>query len=237
MMAGRTHLDDLLELLRTQSQGHNISVRSTSTISDDNNISENNDTLCIQNEPKTPEQLSKLVIKNLSSSSLKKRQIKATNCKYCSRFKFSREQLEMHLKESDTCYLLYLRQEKVNCIDGLLLKLFRCMSCEAQGKFQLKKHVDQNKKCLRFFQERFKCQNWNEVKAYIIKVLRPSHSSRSSCKRRLENSMLIAKKKNSITVTQGLNKFRKDVSLANYRLCVSCDQFFLNSGIDSLSQP
>ena len=229
IMTDKTPLDYLVEFLDTPSSNDNSSIRGTNNVSTENYANEDYDRPNGINGPKTPEQLSKLAIKNLSSSSLKKRQIKASNCKYCSRFQFSREQVETHLKQSETCFLLYLRHEKLNCMDGLLLKLFRCMGCGAQGSFQLKKHVEQNEKCLNYFKNRFQCQNWTDIRTYIIKVLRPSNPSRSSCKRKLENS-LSSKKKDSVTVTQALNNFRKDVSLANYRLCVSCDQFFLNSG-------
>ena len=225
IMAARQPLDDLLELLVTPTESDN-----NVDIIDDTDDIPNLENSQHSNEPITPKKLTKLTIKNLSSTSVKKIQKKQTNCKFCSKFKFSREQVEKHLNESETCFLLYLRQERVNCMDGILLKLYRCMCCGAQGKFQLKKHVEQNAKCLNFFETRFKCKTWKEVNAVIIKLLRPSHPSRSSCKRKLENTLMATKRKNAVTVTQGLNKFRKDISLANYRLCVCCHQFFLNSG-------
>ena len=207
IMTTREPIDYLLDLIATQAESDNNSARTTQG---------------------TPERLTTLRIKNLSTSSLKKRQKKSTNCRYCAKFKFSREQIESHLAEYETCYLLYLREEKVRDINGILLKLFRCISCGAQGKFQLKKHLGENGKCLKFYQERFQAENWNEIKTIMFNLLRSSYASRSSVKRRLEYSY--PKKKDSITVIQALNKFRKDVSLANYRLCVSCDQFFLESG-------
>ena len=223
-MASREPIDYLLEALEDDSEDEITDVSEIVTVSANNRSSH-------QSTPiSSPNHLSKLGVKNLSSSSLKKRQKKSTNCKFCIRFKFSREQLEQHFKDSETCCLLYMRQEKVNTIDGIFLKIYKCMSCETKGNFQLKRHLDQNIRCMRFFQNRFKCQDWNEIKSYIIRVTRSSYPSRSVAKRRLDNAMISSKKKDGKTIIDGLNSFQKDTSLANWRLCVICSQFFLNSG-------
>ena len=54
------------------------------------------------------------LVKLLSSSSLKRKQHKYTNCLYCSRFCFSRKQTETHLRQSELCQALYMRKEKVH---------------------------------------------------------------------------------------------------------------------------
>lgn len=77
----------------------------------------------------------------LSSSSLKKKQIKSVACRYCNRFKFGRKQIEDHLNQFEVCLALYEREFKVKSLDAVLSKMFRCISCGAQGNFQLKRHL------------------------------------------------------------------------------------------------
>ena len=78
------------------------------------------------------------MVKFLSSSSLKKRQIKTSNCKYCVRFCHSRRQVQSHLEESEMCQALSFRLYHVTQIDAVLIKIFRCIACGEQGTFQLK---------------------------------------------------------------------------------------------------
>ena len=54
-------------------------------------------------------------------------------------------------------------------------------------------------------------------------------------KRRLENAAYRAKRRDAKTVTDSLNEFRKQVCVANYRLCVLCNQFFLNNSAIEIS--
>ena len=77
----------------------------------------------------------------LRTSSLKKRIMKAAHCQFCVRFRFSRLQMETHLNESKLCLSLYLRYMKVNEMDAVLLKIFRCIACSTKGTFQLKRHL------------------------------------------------------------------------------------------------
>ena len=68
-MTDKTPLDCLLELLQTPSSNEANSMGSTNIGSDGIYGTENCETADNINEPKTPENLSKLAIKNLSSSS------------------------------------------------------------------------------------------------------------------------------------------------------------------------
>ena len=36
---------------------------------------------------------------------------------------------------------MYMRENHVNKLESVLLKLFKCLSCESNGKFQLKRHL------------------------------------------------------------------------------------------------
>ena len=99
------------------------------------------DNICA-NRPSTPPSLqSPRLAKFLTSSSLKRRQFKPSHCKYCSRFRNNRQQVEEHLRDSELCLSLYLREFKVNKLEAILMKLYRCISCGAGGTFQLKRHL------------------------------------------------------------------------------------------------
>ena len=80
-------------------------------------------------------------VKFLSSSSLKKRLKKTTNCRFCVRFQFNRDQVETHLKQSELCFNLYARQFRVHSLDSVLVKLYKCMGCSSTGNFQLKREA------------------------------------------------------------------------------------------------
>ena len=52
--------------------------------------------------------------KLLSTSSVKRKQHKHTNCLFCPRFCFCRKQIEAHLKESELCQALYMRKGMIH---------------------------------------------------------------------------------------------------------------------------
>ena len=80
---------------------------------------------------------------------------------------------------------------------------------------------------MRYYQTRFNVETWIQIKVKMFNLTRSSLPSSSKAKRKLQNEYCRGKKKESITVTQGLNDFKKQVALSNYRLCVICDQYFL----------
>ena len=65
------------------------------------------------------------------------------------------------------------------------------------------------------------------MKTILINLTRPARASRTSLKRKLENAAFASRKKDVKTVTQSYNDYRQSISLCNYRLCVVCEQFFL----------
>ena len=111
-----------------------------------------------------------------------------------------------------------------------MVKLYRCLCCSGTGNFQLKKHLHQNPRCFKYYQGKFEVQSYEEIKSKLFNLSRQSHLSRSKVSRKLENAIHRDKKKNAITVTECLNKFRQQTALSNYRLCISCLQFFMMSG-------
>lgn len=138
IMNVREPIDALIEALSESSQ--------ECSISQDENGSLNNETPDIMSPPSSTVSPASFrrkirIAKTLSSSDLKKKIIKRVNCKFCSRFQYTRAQVEKHLNESPLCQALYYRHLKVNTMEGILIKLFRCIACSSVGTFQLKRHL------------------------------------------------------------------------------------------------
>ena len=232
-MAQRLPIDDLLDCLSQESDVRSTTVTTgaieeTSTSTPPN--SQNHRTL-----PNSPT-LDPKYVKFLSSSSLKKKRKKTAHCKYCHKFTFNREQIENHFKDSELCYNLYLRELRVSCLNGTLVKIFRCVSCSTTGKFQVKRHLECNPICFEFYKRRFNVDSWDSLKNKLINLSRQSFASRSSLRRKLENIQSTNKKKDAKTITQSLNEFRRLTALSNYRLCILCQQYYLDSGAVEVSE-
>ena len=91
--------------------------------------------------------------------------------------------------------------------------------------FLLEAHSD----CFRYYKLRFDVENWPELKVKLHNLTRTSYSSRRSLRRRLEADAYRSRLRDATTVIDSLNKYRKEVSVANYRLCVLCGQFCLET--------
>lgn len=111
MADARLPIDYLIEALSQDSQqnssSQNVGVNAQSTVSN---------SAPTANITRTPTQMTPSTIRRncriakiLGSSSLKKRIKKSANCRFCSKFIFSRPQLESHLSQSELCLALYLR--------------------------------------------------------------------------------------------------------------------------------
>ena len=93
--------------------------------------------------------------------------------------------------------------------------------------FYLSFLADSHPSCLNFYKLRYDVQNWHDLKNKLINLTRHARASRTSLKRKLQDAAFAARKKDAKTITQSINQFRNSVSLANYRLCVLCAQYFL----------
>ena len=60
---------------------------------------------------------------------------------YSTRYKYTRSELETHFEESELCLHLYMRQYYVSKLESVLLKIFKCLACETNGNYQLKRHL------------------------------------------------------------------------------------------------
>lgn len=177
-----------------------------------------------QTNVRTPRAANMDYFKNLSSSSLRKKTCKPIHCFFCFRYNSRRDDIEKHLKESNECFLLYCRKYRVNVLDAVLIKLFKCLACEKNGNFQLKRHLSANENCNQYYKTRFNLLDWEHIKKKITNLCKPSQNNRRSFKRRLENVAYQQRKRMSKTVIESLNCFNKDISLSNYRYCVCCKQ-------------
>ena len=168
--------------------------------------------------PNTYSKRLRLITKNLSSCSLRKYLFKPVHCKFCSKYKLNRSEIESHLKQSETCLNLYLRHLRVNELNAVLVKLFRCLHCGSNGNFQLKRHFEANINCFQYYKEKFNVLTLQQIQTKIANLTRPSNASRSVQRRRLENSQQYDRRRLSTTVTAAFNAFQKQTCLGIFKL-------------------
>ena len=94
----------------------------------------------------------------------------------------------------------------------------------------MKPQLDRNVHCFEYYKTRFNATDWTQIKSKLISLCSPAYASRSSLRRRAVNAAYLQKKKDTKTVTQALNDYKMSTSLANYRLCVKCEEYYLSSG-------
>ena len=137
--------------------------------------------------------------------------------------------MESHLLNSSLCLALYERELHLNSLEGVIIKLYKCLSCGTPGGYQLKRHLEANVDCFTYYKSRFLVNNWTDLKKKLDSLTRASYSSRTSVKRRLEYEASKAKKKSCKTIIESIKSYREEIALANYRLCVKCLQYFLKT--------
>ena len=158
--------------------------------------------------------------KYLSSSSAKK--IKKSHCHFCKR-DVEKLQLEMHLKQSQSCSIRYFRKYKVNTIDAILFEVYDCLYCEKESINRLRDHLNRSPNCLQNYFKKFRKGNIEQLFKKIILVKRQSHKSRQNLSRKMESQKKQRNKENDIkTIETSLNDFRRNIQFGNYKLCVKC---------------
>ena len=177
----------------------------------------------------------RVIVSHLSSSSLKKRKFKLSHCRYCCRVR-GRTDLEKHLKESDVCLNLYLRELRVRSLDAVLMKLFPCLGCDKTGKFYITQHLRQSQQCLQVYQERFHVQDIGSLTKKLRNLSRQSQSSRQNLSRKLENQKAQSKVSSTKTISEAINDYKRNTALSNWRYCCRCGGNFLESGVSELDQ-
>ena len=99
---------------------------------------------------------SELVLRNLSSSSAKRRRVRLAHCQYCNE-DVTRYTFRDHLDESLECRLLYYRATHLKHIEAVALSIYDCLFCEAKfGRIHI--HFDKEPNCLQNFKAMFNLQ-------------------------------------------------------------------------------
>lgn len=88
------------------------------------------------------------------TSPIRKRPRLGTNhCKYCEAV-CSRETLEGHLNQSESCKSSYFEDLRVSNMDAVLSLLFKCIYCK-EGPSKLSFHLNSSPRCLDLYCRRF----------------------------------------------------------------------------------
>ena len=196
----------------SNSASHNSLAMSSSQTSQRDINNAQNVSRGSQSPRETPRRMTQIT-RNLSSSSLRRRTFKPVNCFFCNRYKVNRSQLEEHLNNSITCLNLYQRKFRVKELIAVLLKMYRCICCEAQGSFQLKRHLEINRNCFQYYKDKLQVLDWDQLRKRIINLTRHSQPSRSRTRRRIEYSNYQQRIRAAKTVTESLNSFKRDTAL------------------------
>ena len=91
------------------------------------------------------------VLQYVSSSSAKRRERKIENCHFCARYFNDCQSLKAHLEISPACYACYCRKYKCKSMNGVLIKLYSCISCSKTDNARLSLHLSRNQACLQHY--------------------------------------------------------------------------------------
>ena len=138
----------------------------------------------------------------------------------------TRQSLESHLLSNQTCADLYMREYKVRTLNAMLIKCFPCLNCSITRNFKLKKHLEENQQCLNYYKRKFGAESIDDIIKILRNLQRQSQPSRQPTQRRLNYQN---KEKESITVSEAINNFKRSIALSNYRLCCICHGHYLES--------
>ena len=186
----------------------------------------------VDNQPVLPQQplgttspvsRSPLVAKYISSSSAKRRAIKAENCCFCHQ-DHDRETMEVHLEQNERCRILYSRKFHVKTVDAILSRLYECLFCSSRAP-KLFVHLESNEECRNKYLEKFNVESSRQAVDKVIKLRRTGYKSRRSLSRAVEN--VSAKKKKLIELQKEpaetfLNSHLHRTLYSNYRTCIGC---------------
>ena len=182
----------------------------------------------VDNQPVLPQQPlgtrgSPLIAKYISSSSAKRRAIKAENCCFCHQ-DHDRETMEVHLEQNERCQILYSRKFHVKTVDAILCRLYECLFCSSRAP-KLFAHLESNEECRNKYLEKFDVESSRQAVDKVIKLRRTGYKSRRSLSRAVEN---VSAKKKKIKDLQKeppetfLNSHLQRTLYSNYRTCIGC---------------
>ena len=185
--------------------------------------------------PSSPTYLRELKRKLMDTNEVKKQQKQDTHCKYCSSNQ-DRTTLMAHLQSREYCRMLYLRRCRTESLsDVKALELSDpCFACDNAGFKQLSRHLKKSEKCLKEYREHFNVATHEEVMTKMTKLRETMKPSRGKKARHDQNKKENERKRNNISQVDGINSYRENTSLSNYRTCVVCKGNYLESGAKEL---
>ena len=161
------------------------------------------------------------ILRHLTSSSVKRKKVKDSHCKFCLREK-SALALVDHLRRSRHCSRLYMRIYKVNTLDNLLLKCFSCEMCGEIKHINFSEHLRRKNECLEGYMRQYKLRDIDEIVKRRKKLKRDLAQSRTTAARKLEYKKKKEKDASNKTTFSSLNDFHKNMMFINYKHCVIC---------------
>ena len=102
------------------------------------------------------------LLRHLTSSSMKRKKVKDSHCKFCFREKRALALVD-HLRRSRNCSRLYMRIYKVNTLDNLLLKCFSCEMCGEIKHINFSEHLRRKEECLEGYRRQYKLRCIDEI--------------------------------------------------------------------------
>lgn len=115
------------------------------------------------------------------------------------------------------------------------MKVYRCVACEKVGNFQLKRHLEVSSDCFDYYRIKFDVLDWKQLFNKMRNLNRPSEPRRNTYVRRLVYANNTQAARLGTTVTESIHNFVKNTSLANYKMCIICNQCFMGAAVQEIN--
>ncbi len=164
----------------------------------------------------------------ISSSSAKRRKVKAEHCFFCVRHLQERTDFSNHLLSSEACCAMYCRSLRCRTLDDVMVLVYTCIYCDLPANRKLRFHLNRSNQCLENYKKHFKCNTISDVLEAVKRIKVRSQKSRQSDRRKLENEAQKQRKKleaRLIPMDVHINEFKSKTAFGNYYKCVRCEAF------------
>ena len=169
------------------------------------------------------------LLRYLTTSSAKRKLIKAFHCKFCHETLLGQD-LFNHLKESRKCRTCYQKVHRICSFEMLVQKIFSCEVCYETKRVDFRKHLVKNRACLEEYQKRTNKQSAEEISKEIIAQKRGLLPSRSRSARASKYKAKREEEQENKSKVTSLNEYRLNVMFSNYKKCVVCSSNFTEYG-------
>ena len=174
-------------------------------------------------EQRSPVQRSPIIGKYISSSSARRRALKATNCNFCNQ-EHDRGSLSGHLEQSERCRILYFRKFHVKSVDAVMCQLYECLFCPDKAP-KLFHHLESKELCRVQYLNKFDVASSREAVEKIAKLKRTGYKSRRSLSRAIENEKSKRRRFEELSnepVETSLNAHLNKNLFSNFKTCIGC---------------